>query len=212
MGSGDNMTEINILNNKYEKIGTEKLSVDLSGETVNVPVVHQVVKAILANRRQGTHSVKTRSTISGGGSKPFKQKGTGRARQGSSRSPVMTGGAVAFGPSPRDYSQKVNKKQMLVAIKSILADKQSNGKLLIVDGFESAGKTNELNKLLVSKDLTSSLIVAQNKDNLVLRAVKNIRKSSGVSVEGFSVYEALKYENLIIEKTAFDELVKRIGK
>ena len=91
------MTEVNILNKNYEKLASEKISLDLSSESVNVPVVHQVVKAILANRRQGTHSVKTRSTISGGGSKPFKQKGTGRARQGSSRSPVMTGGAVAFG-------------------------------------------------------------------------------------------------------------------
>jgi large subunit ribosomal protein L4 len=104
------MSEITVLNSKLESIGKESFGVELGLEVIKVPAVHQVVKAILANRRQGTHCVKTRSTISGGGSKPFKQKGTGRARQGSSRSPVMTGGAVAFGPSPRDYSQKINKK------------------------------------------------------------------------------------------------------
>ena len=205
------MTEINVLNKNFEKISTEKIQVILDENAVNVPVVHQVVKAILANRRQGTHCVKTRSTISGGGSKPFKQKGTGRARQGSSRSPLMTGGAVAFGPSPRDYSQKVNKKQMLVAIKSILADKHNNGKLIIVDSFNSSGKTKEINKVLLSKELSSSLLITGDKNNLALRAVKNLRKASGMSVEGFSVYEALKYENLIFEKEAFTKLLSRFG-
>jgi large subunit ribosomal protein L4 len=206
------MTEINVLNKKFEKLSSVKIDVTLDESSVNVPAVHQVVKAILANRRQGTHCVKTRSTISGGGSKPFKQKGTGRARQGSSRSPVMTGGAVAFGPSPRDYSQKINKKQMLVAIKSIVADKYNCGKLIVVDSFESSGKTKEMNEILSSKELTSSLLVTSDKNSLALRAVKNLRKASGLSVEGFSVYEALKYENLIFEKEAFTKLLSRFGK
>jgi large subunit ribosomal protein L4 len=156
--------------------------------------------------------VKTRSTISGGGSKPFKQKGTGRARQGSSRSPVMTGGAVAFGPSPRDYSQKINKKLMLTAIQSILADKYNAGKLIVVDEFSLTGKTKELASILNSKSLNSSLVVTNDKNSLALRAVKNIKTASGMAVEGFSVYEALKYENLIIEKQALAQLVSRIGK
>ena len=130
------MSEITLLNSKFESQGKETLPLSLGESEIKVAPVHQVVKAILANRRQGTHSVKTRSTVSGGGSKPFKQKGTGRARQGSSRSPVMVGGAVAFGPAPRDYSQKVNKKLMLTAIKSVLADKLNAGKLHIVDGFD----------------------------------------------------------------------------
>ena len=178
----------------------------------NVPVVHQVVKATLANRRQGTHSVKTRSTIRGGGAKPFKQKGTGRARQGSTRSPVMTGGAVAFGPSPRDYSQKVNKRVMLNAIHSILADKFNAGKLHIVEEFKVSGKTKEMFSLLSERGLESSLVVTSDKNSLALRATKNLKRASGMAVEGFSVYESLKYENLIIEKSALDFLVKRIGK
>ena len=206
------MSEITILNSKFESLEKGEFSIDLSAEAIKVPAVHQVVKATLANRRQGTHSVKTRSTISGGGSKPFKQKGTGRARQGSSRSPVMTGGAVAFGPSPRDYSQKVNKKLMISAIRSILADKYNAGKLFVVDKFELSGKTKELSSILADKNLLSSLIVANDKDSMALRAVKNIRTSSGMAGEGFSVYEALKYENLIIERDAFDHLVKRVGK
>lgn len=206
------MSEISILNTKLESKTKENYSVDLSSEVIKVPAVHQVVKAILANRRQGTHSVKTRSTISGGGSKPFKQKGTGRARQGSSRSPVMTGGAVAFGPSPRDYSQKVNKKLMLTAIHSVIADKYNAGKLLVVEKFESTGKTKEMAKILTEKDLSSSLVVTLKKESMALRAVKNIKTASGMAVEGFSVYEALKYENLIIEKDAFDHLIARLGK
>jgi large subunit ribosomal protein L4 len=206
------MSEITVLNSKLESIGKESFGVELGLEVIKVPAVHQVVKAILANRRQGTHCVKTRSTISGGGSKPFKQKGTGRARQGSSRSPVMTGGAVAFGPSPRDYSQKINKKLMLTAIQSILADKYNAGKLIVVDEFSLTGKTKELASILNSKSLNSSLVVTNDKNSLALRAVKNIKTASGMAVEGFSVYEALKYENLIIEKQALAQLVSRIGK
>ena len=206
------MSDIKILNNKFEEAKTQKFGIDLSIEKINVPSVHQVVKALLANRRQGTHSVKTRTTVSGGGAKPFKQKGTGRARQGSTRSPVMTGGAVAFGPSPRDYAQKINKKLMLKAIHSILADKYNAGKLLIVDKIESNGKTKEMANLLNSKELKSALIITASKDNLALRAVKNIKRSSGMAVEGFSVYESLKYENLILEREAFENLLERIGK
>jgi len=209
---GVDMSEITILNNKFESIAKENISTDLSSDVIKVPAVHQVVKATLANRRQGTHSVKTRSTISGGGSKPFKQKGTGRARQGSSRSPVMVGGAVAFGPSPRDYSQKVNKKLMVTAIRSILADKYNAGKLFIVDKLDSTGKTKELASVLAEKNILSSLVVTNDKDSLALRAVKNIRTASGMAGEGFSVYEALKYENLVIEKDAFDHLINRVRK
>jgi len=206
------MSEITLLNSKFESQGKETLPLSLGESEIKVAPVHQVVKAILANRRQGTHSVKTRSTVSGGGSKPFKQKGTGRARQGSSRSPVMVGGAVAFGPAPRDYSQKVNKKLMLTAIKSVLADKLNAGKLHIIDGFDFSGKTKEMASLLNGKEMQSSLVVSYEKDSTAIRAVKNIKTASGMAVEGFSVYEALKYENLIIEKKAFDFLINRIGK
>lgn len=206
------MSEITILNSKFESLGKEKLAVGLGSEEIKVSAVHQVVKAILANRRQGTHCVKTRATVSGGGRKPFKQKGTGNARQGSTRSPLMKGGAVVFGPSPRDYSQKINKKLMVSAIKSVLADKLNAGKLYVIDSFDFNGKTKQMSEFLAGRKLLSSLVIADDKDNLALRAVRNIKQSSGMAVEGFSVYEALKYENLIIEKKAFDYLIERVGK
>ena len=117
--------------------------------------VHQVVKATLASRRQGNACTKNRAAVSGGGAKPFKQKGTGRARQGSSRSPLMVGGGTVFGPTPRDYTQKVNKKMMKKAIQSILADKLQAGKLTVVDSLESTGKTKEMFASLNERNLTS---------------------------------------------------------
>lgn len=104
------MTELNVLNSKFEKAGSLKIDRDFSVDSINGTVVHQVVKATLAGRRQGTAMTKTKGFVSGGGKKPFKQKGTGNARQGSTRSPLMPGGGTVFGPTPRDYTQKVNKK------------------------------------------------------------------------------------------------------
>jgi large subunit ribosomal protein L4 len=123
------MTDIAVLNSKFTKAGSIKTNVDLDAEVIKVPVVHQIVKATLAGRRQGTACTKNRALVSGGGAKPFKQKGTGRASQGSNRSPLMVGGGTAFGPTPRDYTQKVNKKMNLVAIQSVIADKLQAGKV-----------------------------------------------------------------------------------
>jgi large subunit ribosomal protein L4 len=102
------MTDITVLNDKFEKSGALNTNVDLSADKINVPAVHQIVKATLAGRRQGNACTKNRAMVSGGGAKPFKQKGTGRARQGSIRSPLMVGGGTAFGPTPRDFTQKIN--------------------------------------------------------------------------------------------------------
>src|SRR5690606_2381728 len=135
------MADINVLNSKFEASGKISTNVSLTAEDINVPVVHQMVKATLAGRRQGNAKTKTRAFVSGGGKKPFKQKGTGRARQGSTRSPLMVGGAVVFGPQPRDYTQKVNKKMALKAVQSVLADKLQAGKLTVVEKIESDGKT-----------------------------------------------------------------------
>jgi large subunit ribosomal protein L4 len=204
------MTEINVLNNKFENKAKLKLNVEFTPELINVPVVHQIVKATLASRRQGNAKTKGKSEVSGGGKKPFKQKGTGNARQGSSRSPLMPGGGTVFGPSPRCYEQKVNKKMNLVAVKSILADKYLAGKLHVVEAFESKGKTSDLNKVLLSKGLNNSLIVATDDTNLVLRAARNLERSKGLGVDHFSVYEAVKFENLIIEKQALEKLLGRL--
>lgn len=204
------MTELNVLNNKFESKEKIKVNFEFTPDSVNVPVVHQVVKAILAGRRQGTAKTKTKAEVRGGGKKPFKQKGTGNARQGSTRSPLMPGGGTVHGPQPRSYEQKVNKKVMLGALKSIIVDKQLAGKLHIVESFNSTGKTKEMAALLESKNLQNALIVTANVDNLALRAARNLKTARGLAVDSFSVYEAVKYENLIIEKQAFEKLANKL--
>jgi large subunit ribosomal protein L4 len=204
------MADIAVLNAKFEKSGTLSTNVSLTPEDINVPVVHQVVKATLAGRRQGNASTKNRSAVRGGGAKPFKQKGTGRARQGSTRSPLMVGGGTTFGPAPRSYEQKVNKKVANKAIQAILADKLQAGKLTVVDKLESTGKTKEMHALLNGKGLLPALVVTESKESPALRAVKNLQWGKGMAVEGFSVYEAVKFENLVIEKAALESLLNRL--
>ena len=204
------MTEISLLNTKFEKSGSLKANIDLSVEKINGTVVHQIVKATLAGRRQGTAMTKTKAFVSGGGKKPFKQKGTGNARQGSTRSPLMPGGGTVFGPQPRDYTQKVNKKMMLNAIASVLADKFQAGKLHIVEKMESTGKTKDMFKALDSRKLLPALVITTELNEKVSQAVGNLERAKYAPVDGFSVYEAIKFENLIIEKGAFEKLISRL--
>ena len=202
------MTEINVLNNKFENKEKIKLGFALTPELINVPVVHQVVTALLASRRQGNAHTKTKAEVSGGGKKPFKQKGTGNARQGSSRSPLMPGGGTVFGPRHRSFEQKVNKKVMTLALKSIIADKFCAGKLIVTDTLSLTGKTKEFHALLEQKNLLNCLVVPLDGSSLAIRAVRNIATAKGLPVDSLSVYEAIKYENLIIEKQALEKLVK----
>ena len=204
------MTELNVLNSKFESKEKIKVSLEFTPDLINVPVVHQVVKATLAGRRQGNAHTKTKAEVSGGGKKPFKQKGTGNARQGSTRSPLMPGGGTVFGPRKRSFEQKVNKKVMLNAIRSVLVDKHLAGKLIIVDTLVSTGKTKEMVTLLSSKNLLNALIVTNDSASLAIRATNNIRTAKGLGVDSMSVYEAVKYENLIIEKLAFEKLANKL--
>lgn len=204
------MSEITVLNSKFEKTGSLTSKVSLDAEKISVPTVHQIVKATLAGRRQGNACTKNRSAVRGGGAKPFKQKGTGRARQGSTRSPLQVGGGVAFGPTPRDYTQKINKNMMKKAIQSILADKLQAGKLVVVETIESNGKTKDMFKTLSERNLLPGLVVTASKDSKALLAARNIRNAKAMAVEGFSVYEAVKFENLIIEKEALEKLLERL--
>ena len=204
------MTELNVLNSKFENKEKIKTDFDFSPELINVPVVHQVVKAILASRRQGNAHTKSKSEVRGGGKKPFKQKGTGNARQGSTRSPLMPGGGTVFGPKHRSFEQKVNKKVVLNALRSVVVDKQLAGKLIIVDSLISTGKTKDIFNLLASKNLSNALIVTLDSASLVIRATKNLRTAKALGVDNMSVYEAVKYENLIIEKLAFEKLAKKL--
>ncbi len=204
------MAEIKVLNSKFETAGNIKTDVALDAEAISVPAVHQVVKATLAGRRQGNASTKTKGFVSGGGIKPFKQKGTGRARQGSTRSILMPGGGTAFGPSPRSYEQKVNKKMALKAIQSVVADKLQAGKLTVVQKIESTGKTKDMFALLNGKGLLPALLVTADRDSLAIRAAKNLQHGKAIAVEGFSVYEALRFENLVIEQEALETLLKKL--
>lgn len=204
------MSEITVLNGKFEKSSALNTNVALDSDAVSVSAVHQIVKATLAGRRQGTAKTKTRGEKRGGGAKPFKQKGTGRARQGSSRSSIHVGGGTTFGPTPRDYTQKVNKKMMNKAIQSILADKLQAGKLTVVESLESTGKTKEMFKALNERSLLPALVVTESKDSKAIIATRNIRTAKAMAVEGFSVYEAVKFENLVIEKAALEKLLSRL--
>ena len=204
------MSSIKILNSNFEQVDSLDVSLDLSPKSINSAVVHQVVKAALANRRQGNACTKNKALVRGGGAKPFKQKGTGRARQGSGRSPLLVGGGTVFGPTPRDFSQKVNKKVKIKAIQSIIADKLQAEKLIVVEKLESTGKTKDMFKTLSGRGIKSGLIITDNKDSKALLAVRNLQYCNGLSVDLFSVYEALKYENLVIEKPALEKLLARI--
>ena len=204
------MTELNVLNSKFENKEKIKVEMEFTPDLINVPVVHQVVKALLAGRRQGTAMTKTKGFVSGGGKKPFKQKGTGNARQGSTRSPLMPGGGTVFGPTPRDYTQKVNKKVALLAINAVIADKFQSGKLHIVEKIETTGKTKDMFNTLSSRNLLPALVITAELDAKVNNAVRNLEKAKYAPVDGFSVYEAVKFENLIIEKAAFEKLISRL--
>ena len=180
------MTDITVLNSKFEDSGKLSTPISLTAEDIRESAVHQVVKATLAGKRQGTHSTKTRAFKRGGGAKPFKQKGTGRARQGTIRSGLMVGGARVFGPLPRDYDQKVNKKMSAVAIKSVIADKLQSGKLTVVESFESTGKTKDMFKILTDKSLLPALVITADRKDPALRAAKNLQWGYSLPVEAES--------------------------
>ena len=182
-------------------IGDIELSENVFGQPVNEPVLHQVVVAHLANCRQGTQSAKTRSEVSGGGKKPYRQKGTGRARQGSTRAPQWTHGGVVFAPKPRDYSQKVNAKVRRIALKSALSSKVADSELIVFDALNiEAPKTKEMVKVLKAVEAEKALIVLPEKDETVERAAANIPGVKTTLVGTLNTYEVLKYKKLILTK------------
>ena len=182
-------------------IGDIELSENVFGQPVNEPVLHQVIVAHLANCRQGTQSAKTRSEVSGGGKKPYRQKGTGRARQGSTRAPQWTHGGVVFAPKPRDYTQKVNAKVKRLGLKSALSSKVADSELIVFDALNiEAPKTKEMVKALKAVNADKALIVLADKDETVERAAANIPGVKTTLVGTLNTYEVLKYKNLILTK------------
>ena len=195
----------------YTMDGTENGQIELSdkifGVEVNVPVMHEAVVAYLANRRQGTQSALTRAEVSGGGKKPYRQKGTGRARQGSIRSPQWVGGGVVFAPKPRDYSKKMNKKARRLAIRSALTTRVQENKLLVLENLDLPEiKTKQMQKVLDQFDLSKALIVLMSSDTNAILSARNIEGIKTLPAEQVNVYDILKYENLVATKDAIAKI------
>lgn len=201
------MPNVALYDIKGQNIGDIALSEEIFGQPVNAAVMHEVVVAHLANCRQGTQSAKTRSEVSGGGKKPWRQKGTGRARQGSTRSPQWRHGGVVFAPKPRDYTIRVNKKVKRLAMKSALSSKVEENELIVFDALDiEAPKTKEMVKVLKAVDVSKALIVLADKDEKVERASANIEGVKTTLVGTLSVYEILKYEKLILTKASVEKI------
>ena len=197
------MAKVSVYNMEGKEVGTMELNDAVFGVEVNEHLVHMAVVAQLANKRQGTQKAKTRSEVSGGGRKPWRQKGTGHARQGSTRSPQWTGGGVVFAPVPRDYSFKLNKKEKRAALKSALTSRVNENKFVVVDElkFDEVKTKNfkaVMNNLKVSKAL---VVLADNDQNTVLSA-RNIPEVKTSLVNTINVFDILKYNTVVATKAA----------
>ena len=197
------MPNVAIYNMSGSKVGEMELSDAIFGQEVNVPAMHAYVKAYLANQRQGTQSAKTRAEVSGGGKKPWRQKGTGRARQGSTRSPQWTHGGVVFAPKPRDYRLSLNKKLKRVALKSALSAKVAGEKFIVLDSLElPEAKTREMVKVLGNLKTANALIVTDEVNETVVRAANNIQGVATTTVGMLNTYDVLKYDTVIATRDA----------
>ncbi len=201
------MPKVDVLNMQGAKVGEAELSEGIFAVEMNEALVHQVVKAQLANKRQGTQSALTRSEVSGGGRKPWRQKETGRARQGSTRSPQWTHGGVVFAPKPRDYTQSIPRKMKRLALKCALSAKVSAGELVVLDELKlSQPKTREMAAVMKALGAEKALVVLNEKDESVLRASGNIQALKLAYVNTINVYDILKYDKLVILQAALPKV------
>ena len=197
------MAKVSVYNMEGSQVGDIELNDAVFGVEVNEHLVHMAVVSQLANKRQGTQKANTRSEVSGGGRKPWRQKGTGHARQGSTRAPQWTGGGVVFAPTPRDYTIKLNKKERRLALKSVLTSRVQENKFIVVDSIkmdEIKTKTfaNALNNLKVNK----ALVVLNENDQNVVMSAKNIPSVKTALTNTINVYDILKYDTVVIDKAA----------
>jgi large subunit ribosomal protein L4 len=198
------MPKVNVYNMLGEKLSEIELNENVFGVDVNQHVVYEVVKNQLANKRQGTQSAKTRAEVRGGGKKPWRQKGTGRARQGSIRAPHFTGGGVTFAPKPRDYSYKLPKKVKRLAMKSALTSKVLNKEIIVIDEIKfEAPKTKEMAKFLsnINADKKALIVMGEKNEN-VIRSANNLPNVETALVNTLNVYDILKYNSFIITQDA----------
>ena len=201
------MPNVALYNMDGKEIGTVELNEKVFGVEANPAVVHEVVKNYLANQRQGTQSTKTRAEVRGGGIKPWRQKGTGRARQGSIRSPQWIHGGIALGPKPRDYRYSINKKMKLVALKSALSSKVADSKIFVIDTLAlDEIKTKKVVDLLGNVGATKALIVTSELNENVYKSARNIEDVKASYVGELNVYELLKYDSLVISQDAVKKL------
>ena len=195
------MANVSVYNIEGKEVGKIDLSDAVFGVEVNEHLVHMAVVSQLANNRQGTQSAKTRSEVSGGGRKPWRQKGTGHARQGSTRSPQWTGGGVVFAPVPRDYSFKMNKREKRAALKSALTSRVEENKFIVIDeiNFEEA-KTKNFANILKNLDVSKALVVLEDDNKNAELSARNIADVKTAKTNTINVYDILKYNTVITTK------------
>ena len=198
----------NVFNMAGEQVGTIELSEAVFGIEPNTALLHAAVKNYLANQRQGTQSALTRAEVSGGGIKPWRQKGTGRARAGSTRAPQFTHGGIVFAPKPRDYSYSLNKKEKRAALKSALSDKAANGNIIVVDGrameeIKTSVFAKFLNKVGAAK---KAMVITNGVDEKVYKSARNIEGVSVTTAEILSTYEIMNANVLVVDKAAIEKI------
>ena len=207
------MAVVKVYDQNKQECGEITLNSDVFGVEVRPEILNLVVRAQLAAKRAGTHSTKTRAFVSGGGVKPWKQKGTGRARSGSNRSPIWRGGAVVFGPQPRDYSFKVNSKVRALALKMALSSRVTSEGLLVVKAIElPEAKTKHFAQVAASLGLTKALVVTADENQTLTLSARNIPGITLTTPERLSVYEILKHKQLVILENAVESVQARFVK
>ena len=197
------MASVSVYNKEGKEVEKLEPNDSVFAAPVNEHLVHRAVVLQLANKRQGTQKAKTRSEVRGGGRKPWRQKGTGHARQGSIRAPQWTGGGVVFAPVPRDYSFKMNKKEKAAAMKSVLTTKLNEEKLIVVDALDfEAPKTKEMKAVLDNLKVAKALVVVDEAAANAILSTNNLKEARGVYSNSISVYDILKYDTVVVTKSA----------
>ena len=201
------MAKVSVYNMEGKEVGTMDLNDSIFAVEINEHLVHMAVVQQLANNRQGTQKAKTRSEVSGGGRKPWRQKGTGHARQGSTRSPQWTGGGVVFAPTPRDYTFKLNKKEKRAALKSVLTSAVNENKFIVVDELKlNEIKTKDFAKVLTNLNVEKALVVLDSNDQNVVMSAKNIPTVKTALTNTINVYDILKYNTVVVTKAAVEQI------
>jgi len=201
------MPTVGVFNKEGNKVANMELNENVFAAEINEYALHQVVVALLANKRQGTQSTKTRSEVRGGGIKPWRQKGTGRARQGSIRSPQWIKGGIVFAPKPRDYRVSVPKSMRKVAMKSALTSKVQDNQMIVLDSLNfEAPKTKSMIEMLKALEANKALIITAESNEVVYKSARNIQGISVIPANNINVYDLLKYEKLIITKDAVSKI------